>query len=482
MMGRYWNAVKEGLAREAAAKRPALNRHEREFLAAGIEILETPASPAARIFAALIMVFATGALAWSWLGRIDTYAIVQGKLIPIGKVQVVEPLITGTVKALHARLGAHVEAGEVLVELDPSEYAAERQKLMGNLEAAQVSEARLKALVGAVTRGTASADADFVAPAGAPTSLADLQRQQMRQSLAAYQAEQASLEAAIAQKRVEIERGNRTLVERRKLVSLAGDRLNIYEQLERRQIGIKTSTIEARQGEQDQLMAAVDGEGQVAELEATIQTLIAQKRERREAYLDKVNTELIEVDRTIGEITQDLAKADLFERSSVLKSPVAGRVQQLEVNTLGEVVQTGQKLMVIVPDGTKLEIEAMLLNRDKGFVHEGQEARIKLEAFPFTRYGTLDGKVLTVSNDAILAGQPQLASGARQETARDAAGPLVFPVQIALDERSIRVEGQNVTLTPGMSVTAEVKTGDRRVLEFLLDPLMEMTDEAFHER
>ncbi|TPO13742.1 HlyD family type I secretion periplasmic adaptor subunit [Mesorhizobium sp. B1-1-5] len=481
-MGRYWNAVKEGLAREAATKRPALNCHEREFQAAAIEILETPASPAARIFAALIMVFATGALAWSWFGRIDTYATVQGKLIPIGKVQVVEPLITGTVKALHARLGAHVEAGEVLVELDPSQYAAERQKLTGNLEAAQVSEARFKALVAAVAQETNAADADFVPPAGAPKVLVDLQRQQMRQSLAAYQAEQASLEAAIAQKRVEIERGNRTLVERRKLVTLAGDRLDVYEQLEKRQVGIKTSTIEARQGEQDQLMAAVDGEGQVAELEATVLTLIAQRRERREAYLDKVNTELVEVDRSIGELKQDFAKAELFERSSVLKSPVAGRVQQLEVNTLGEVVQTGQRLMVIVPDGTKLEIEAMLLNRDKGFVHEGQEARVKLEAFPFTRYGTLDGEVVTVSNDAISASAPQQGLGAKQETAHDTAGPLVFPVRIALTETSIWVEGKDVTLTPGMSVTAEVKTGDRRVLEFLLDPLMEMADEAFHER
>jgi hemolysin D len=469
------------LAREAQTERPVLNRNEREFQAAAIEILETPASPAARIFAALIMVFATSALAWSWYGRIDTYATVQGKLIPIGKVQVIEPLITGTVKALHAKAGAHVEAGEVLVELDPSEYSAERRKLTGNLEAAQVSEARLEALVAAVAQGTDSADANFVAPADAPKPLIDLQRQQMRQSLAAYQAEQASLEAAIAEKRVEIERGNRTLIERRKLVSLAGDRLDVYEQLEKRQVGIKTSTIEARQGEQDQVMATVDGEGQIAELEATMGTLVTQKRERREVYLDKVNTELLDIDRSIGELSQDLAKAELFERASVLKSPVAGRVQQLEVNTLGEVVQTGQKLMVIVPDGTKLEIEAMLLNRDKGFVHEGQVARVKLEAFPFTRYGTLDGKVLTVSNDAVPAGTQQ-ASSARPATAHDAAGPLVFPVRIALNETLIRVEGEDVMLTPGMSVTAEVKTGDRRVLEFLLDPLMEIADEAFHER
>ncbi|WP_425294105.1 HlyD family type I secretion periplasmic adaptor subunit [Mesorhizobium delmotii] len=257
--------------------------------------------------------------------------------------------------------------------------------------------------------------------------------------------------------------------------------MDVFEELEKRKVGIKTNTIDARQGEQSQVMAVVADEGHIAELDATVRTLAAQKRARREAYLDKVGTELIEIDRSIGLLRQDLTKAELFERASLLKSPVAGRVQQLEVNTLGEVVQTGQRLMVIVPDGTALEIEAMLLNRDKGFVHEGQDVRVKLEAFPFTKYGTLNGKVLTVSNDAIPAGAPEAATG-REEAARSAAGPLVFPVRITLSETLIRVEGNDVVLTPGMSVTAEIRTGNRRVIEFLLDPLMEMTDEAFHER
>jgi hemolysin D len=164
----------------------------------------------------------------------------------------------------------------------------------------------------------------------------------------------------------------------------------------------------------------------------------------------------------------------------LLRSPVSGRVQQLEVSTTGEVVQTGQRLIIVVPDGTALEIEAMLPNRDKGFVREGQDARVKLEAFPFTKYGTLDGKVLTVSNDAIPAGKGQ--SDGETGTAQDAAGPLVFPVRISLGQTVIRANGEDVALTSGMSVTAEVKTGSRRVLEYLLDPLTEMQDEAFHER
>lgn len=479
-MGRYWDAVKAGIAQDKDNKRPTLNRDEREFQAAAIEILETPASPAARIFVGLIIVFAVGALTWSWFGRVETTASIQGKIVPVGKVQVIEPLITGRVKALHAKAGDHVEAGDRLIELDPAEQVAERQKIAGGLFAAEVSAARLKAILAAVANDTPARQATFVAPAGAPPAIVELQLAQMQQSLAAYQAEQASFDADIAQKQVEIGQGHKTLTERRKLVSLTSDRLGIYLELEKRGVGIKSDTINARQSEQDQVMAVVADNGRIAELGATVKSLSARKSERREAYLDRMTNELIEVDRSIGILRQDLAKAELFERASVLTSPVAGRVQQVEVGTLGDVVQSGQQLMVVVPDGTALEIEAMLLNKDKGFVREGQDARIKLEAFPFTRYGTLNGKVATVSNDAIPIGTS--VSAGNGGAAQGAAGPLVFPVRIALDQTSIRADGNEVALTPGMSVTAEIKTGSRRVIEFLLDPLMEMKDEAFHER
>lgn len=476
-MGRIWQAVRHGIARERQEQRPRLNANERQFQAAAIEILETPASPTARIFAGLIIVFATGALTWSWFGRVDTFATVQGKIIPIGKVQVIEPLITGRVKAIHVKSGDHVAAGQTLVELDPAEQVAERQKLAGNLAVAEVSAARLRSMINAVSNAAPLTDAGFTAPSQAPASIVDLQQQRMRQSLAAYKAEQASFEADILQKTVEIERGSRTLTERQKLVSLTGDRLDVFEQLEGRGLGIKSRTIDARQSQQDQLLALVTDEGRIAELEATKSALAARKRERHEAFLDKLTTELTDTDRDIGTLRQDLAKAELFERASTLKAPVAGRVQQVEISTVGEVVQTGQRLMVVVPDGTALEVEAMLLNKDKGFVREGQDARIKLEAFPFTRYGTLNGTVQSVSNDAI----PAKPTG-NNEVAQGTAGPLVFPLRIALAKTSVRADGQNIQLTPGISVSAEIKTGERRVIEYLLDPLVEMKDEAFHER
>lgn len=480
-MGRYWQAIKAGIAREKENKRPKLNRHEREFQAAAIEILETPASPAARIFGALLIVFLTGTLVWSWIGRIDTHASIQGKVIPAGKVKVIDPLITGTVKAIHVKSGDHVTEGEVLIELDPTERTAERVKLADELAKAQISAARLAATIDAVEREEPAEIAQFTAPEAAPETAVKLQQLQMRQSLAAFQAEEASLTADIDQKSIELAQGEQTLEERRVLVSLTGDRSEIYKTLEKRGFGAKARTIDARQNEQDQLVAFVAEEGRLAELAATVNALEARREEHRQVYLDKVVSELVDTDKRIGGLVQDLAKAELYERSSILKAPVSGRVQQLQVHTLGQVAQTGQRLMIIVPDGTKLEVEAMLLNKDKGFVREGQQVRIKLETFPFTKYGTLSGEVLNVSNDAIPF-QNNNEAAQQEETAKDAAGPLVFPIRISLNEETIRVDGADVAITPGMSVTAEVKTGDRRVIEFLLDPLLKMTDEAFRER
>jgi hemolysin D len=147
------------------------------------------------------------------------------------------------------------------------------------------------------------------------------------------------------------------------------------------------------------------------------------------------------------------------------------------------VVTSGQQLMIVVPAGTRLEVEANLLNRDKGFVREGQEARVKVESFNFTKYGVIDGQVVSVSNDAVnLNPAPQQSGGRPASPLMAGQGPLIFPVKVALSQETIWADGENVRLTPGMSVTVEVKTGNRRVIEYFLSPLMKMKDEALRER
>jgi hemolysin D len=136
------------------------------------------------------------------------------------------------------------------------------------------------------------------------------------------------------------------------------------------------------------------------------------------------------------------------------------------VHTVGGVVTPAQALMVIVPDDYPLEIEAYLENKDIGFVDQGQSATVKVEAFPYTKYGTLHGEVMDVSDDAI----------------NDEKRGLIYSTRVRLAQTSIAVENKRVKLSPGMAVSVEVKTGHRRVLEYFLSPLMEYQSESFKER
>jgi hemolysin D len=163
---------------------------------------------------------------------------------------------------------------------------------------------------------------------------------------------------------------------------------------------------------------------------------------------------------------QDEAKAAQRKKLTLLTAPVSGTVQQLAVHTAGGVVTEAQSLMVIVPEGAQVTAEVAIENKDVGFVNAGQRAEIKLETFPFTRYGTVAATVNRVSADAVT------------EEKRGA----FFPAMLVLDAAQINVDGRPIRLSPGMNVTAEIKTGKRRVIEFLMSPIQRAGNESLRER
>jgi hemolysin D len=151
-----------------------------------------------------------------------------------------------------------------------------------------------------------------------------------------------------------------------------------------------------------------------------------------------------------------------------LTAPVDGTVQQLDAHTIGGVVSPAAPVMTVVPTSKQLLVEATIDNQDIGFIEEGQSAEVKVEAFPYTRYGVLHGTVVQVSNDA-----KQDESDKKK---------WVFTAQIALPTNSMTIEGKQIHLTPGMTVTAEIKTGRRRIMSYLLSPLIQHARESLHER
>jgi hemolysin D len=197
--------------------------------------------------------------------------------------------------------------------------------------------------------------------------------------------------------------------------------------------------------------------------------------------------DLAEAERKAGGLGKDLAKAEERAKLQILTAPVDGVIQQLSVHTVGGVVTPAQQLAVVVPSDTTLEIEAMISNRDIGFVHVGQEAQIKIDTFNFTRYGLLHGQVLSVSPDAIVRDVPTDKPKADINGAADASSEpkgqeLSYAARVSLDQTQIELDHAHVNLSPGMAVTVEMKTGSRAVITYLLSPLLRYAHDSMHER
>jgi hemolysin D len=180
-------------------------------------------------------------------------------------------------------------------------------------------------------------------------------------------------------------------------------------------------------------------------------------------------------------------KASERTKLQLLTAPVDGVVQQLAVHTVGGVVTPAQVLAVVVPIDSHLEIEAMVSNRDIGFVHAGQEAEIKIDTFSFTRYGLLHGKVLNVSPDAITRQKPQdnynnKNLGNESESSEPKGQEMVYAARVSLDQTQMQIEDKLVNLSPGMAVTVEIKTGSRRIISYLLSPVLKYKQESLRER
>jgi hemolysin D len=197
--------------------------------------------------------------------------------------------------------------------------------------------------------------------------------------------------------------------------------------------------------------------------------------------------ELTKAEQKAAGLAQDVIKAEQRTKLQYLTAPVDGVVQQLAVHTIGGVVTPAQALAVIVPQDSRLEIEAMVPNRDIGFVEAGQEAAIKIDTFSFTRYGLLHGKVLNVSQDAIARDKPQDQSTDKSQKADQASSEprgqeLVYAARVSLDRTQMQIENKLVNLAPGMAVTVEIKTGSRRIIAYLLSPILRYAHESLRER
>ena len=468
--------------------RDSLQKEELAFLPAALEIVETPASPVGRAVGLIIVVLFSAALAWACIGEVDIIASAHGKIIPSGRTKVIQPFETGVVRAIRVRDGQKVEAGDVLIELDPTMNQAEGGQLRNDLIAARLDIARLEASLAAVADPLAK-NADPLAhfhptPGASPDSIAT-QKRFLLDAVSEHRAKLVALERQQAQKEAERATAAATIEKIKASLAILDQRVDIRETLYNSRIGSKWNYLEILQAQTEQKQELKVQQSRIQEAEAAISALIATREQTIAEFGRTRSGELAEAQRKAGGLAQSLIKAEEKVRLQVLTASVDGIVQQLAVHTIGGVVTPAQTLLVLVPQESHLEIEAMVSNRDIGFVQAGQSAEIKVDTFNFTRYGLLHGTVLSVSQDAISRDKQPVGgktAGSEEPTSEPKGLELNYSARVSLDRTQMQVEDKAVNLSPGMAVTVEIKTGQRRIIQYLLSPLLKYRQESLRER
>jgi hemolysin D len=456
-----------------------VRRAEREFLPAALEIVETPPSPIGRLGAYCLVAVFTLAFVWSWIGRVDIVAVSKGKIIPTGHTKIVQPFEIGVVRAILVHDGQKVKVGDILIELDPTMNQADLDHQRNDLMAAKLDIARLTAALESET----NPDARFEPPQGATPEQVRMGEQFLAGQVSQFRSKLAALAGEEAQKRAELESQKVAIGKIQSLLPLMEERTQMRKTLYDHQTGSKLAYLENLQ---ELLSSQQDLEVQTSRLreaEAAVTAAKAKLEETRTEFHRQNLNDLTEATRKANGLAQDVAKSEQRTKFQGLTAPIDGTVQQLAVHSVGGVVTPAQTLLSIVPADSKLEIEATVDNQDIGFVHAGQDAEIKVDTFNFTRYGLLHGKVVTLSQDAIPREGAGKSDPSKQPAASDgASSEPAYAARVSLDQTQMQVDDRLVNLSPGMAVTVEIRTGTRRIIDYLLSPILRHSQESLRER
>lgn len=462
-LGRYRQAFAAAWSVRDTLDPPRRTEDEVAFLPAHLELVETATSPAARWTLWLIMSFFCLALLWAIFGKLDIVAVAPGKTVVSSRTKVIQSAETAVVRRILVRDGQPVKRGDVLIELDATATGAEYQQADEALVNARLAELRYAGMATALEKGAMpSAPIDQSLPVTRLTA----EWQLATSEFATFQARRQSLLASIEQRQAEAQTALTQIKPLEESVRIARERssdlekllgsqyVSRHEYLAREQERVDMErTLAAQQARLQETRSAISGaseELRVLEADMRQQTLDGLRQAREQ----------------VAQYGPQVARTRQRDQLMQLRAPVDGTVQQLAIHTVGGVVTPAQALLAVVPSEETLEIEATVLNKDIGFVRPGQRATVKVESFPYTRYGYLEGTVETVSHDA----------------AQDENLGLVFQSRVKLSKTTLVIDGVKVALTPGMTLSVEIKTGKRRVIDYLLSPLKQHGTEALRER
>jgi hemolysin D len=438
----------------------------KSFLPPSLEVMEKPPHPAPRVILAIICGICFFGLIWAVVGKVDIITVAEGKIIPSGKVKEIQPYDRGVVSRILVQEGQLVEAGAPLIELDRTQTAAEESRLASESDFVVNKRVRREIMVD-LLRLPADASPDDETINNDPRLKGDsgnaaLLFEEYKSVLAQWQ----SLESQLEERKAEWASSQEIIKQLSGTLPLIEQRLAAYKNLfEKRLVGINEYL--ALEEERLRQFHGLESEkSRSTQLAAAINSMNKQIEAQKSQSLSEVLNELSDLKRQSEALSQELTKVRDLGSKQVLYAPVSGTVKGLMANTIGGVVEPAQVLMELVPMGETLEVEAFISNQDIGYVRAGQRAEIKIHTFPFTKYGVIDATVENVAEDATV----------------DEKQGLIYRARLLMDKGTIMVGGRETPLLPGMAVSAEIATDQRRLIEFFLAPLLRMKDESLRER
>ncbi|EAN2945074.1 HlyD family type I secretion periplasmic adaptor subunit [Citrobacter werkmanii] len=441
-------------------------KQDYEFLPAHLEIIETPVSPIPRYIASFIMLFLGVALLISTLCQVEIVAVSPGQLALNGRSKIIQPIETSKVNKVYVKDGEVVKRGQLLISLSAIGAESELAKNESSLTQAKLEEQRLQYLLEAIEHNELP-DLNLIYDSKL-SNLYELERSAklLEEQFVTWKIAREQQKTTIQQRVAEKEAINAQVVKLKNKKELVFTKL-----LDIRKLFSKNAISKHALLDQEDRYVEVNNELTVQmnylnQAEAAIKHAEEEYQLLFQTFHRDTLSKLNQAKETIDILYHELMKSKERQESLNIRSPVDGIVQELATFTEGGVVTTAQSLMVIVPDGERLDVKAMISNKDIGFVHAGQPVIVKVEAFPYTRYGYLYGTVNNVSTEAI----------------NDKDKGIYFDCEIILNKSSITIDNKDVFLSSGMSVSAEIITGHRRVIDFLLSPLRETIDKSFKER
>ena len=432
-----------------------------EFLPSMTVTMQRPPSLHARFISTLIMLFVIITLLWLFFSKVDIVISAQGKVVPSGKIKVVQAVEQGVVKSILVKNGQFVKQGQSLIEMDATNSDADEKQLLNKLQKAQLTVERLKIELGQKESN------EFGAKVNNPSLV--------RTEEALLRANQSQLNEQNKQLRFELDQARATLGAARLEVGKLDTEIDFNQKqffqktrqskeglIARTEVDSAEMALKTSKGEKAvQLKRVREARGRFDSATEKLQASMAE-------YQSKLYQQLTDSEYQLQEAMQEMVKAEQIKGHQILKSPVDGFVQQLAVHTVGAVVTRADQLLVIIPEDATLEVEASVLNKDIGFVDTDQVVNVKVDAFEYTRYGMLKGELDWVASDAVLDEQK---------------GP-IYPSRIKLDSFRLprKVNDREASLQAGMSVTADIVIGERRLIEYFSGPLLRYKDESLNER